>query len=111
MTTYNEWERFTEGRAALAKVLVEDLETRHAYEANIAFVLEQHGLTNHNANMAARDALVTLFGIPTMSPAVDVLTGLQAPRVTRIGRVRRALMVPWPSRWNALVRDVTACFG
>ena len=25
-----------------------------------------------------------------------------------IGDVRRFLFVPWPSRWNAFVRDITA---
>ena len=26
----------------------------------------------------------------------------------RIGRIRVALFVPWPSKWNAFVRDATA---
>lgn len=29
-------------------------------------------------------------------------------KLTRIGRLRRLLFVPWPSRWNAFVRDTTA---
>ena len=28
-----------------------------------------------------------------------------------IGRLRRFLFVPWDSRWNALVRDLTAKLG
>ena len=28
-----------------------------------------------------------------------------------IGKLRRRLMVPWDSRWNAWVRDLTAKLG
>lgn len=34
-----------------------------------------------------------------------MLTGKQ------VGRIRRALFVPWKSRWNSWVRSITALFG
>ena len=32
-------------------------------------------------------------------------------RAMKVGTVRRALFVPWQSRWNAIVRDLTAWLG
>lgn len=60
---------------ALREALTNDTEWRHAYEANIAATLESHGLGDmRSMSTVARDVVVTLFGIPKMPPAAEVLS-------------------------------------